>query len=277
MADQPSRTGATSPQTVPLPGPVLDALSVPGINPARFGAVIEAFRQLPIEGQVELANRLIGARGQYLAHRMYDCDPEAAQGVCRKRLGEIGKAADKLVRLLHRHKAAPQPWNLHPAITLALPQLYRIAADNHPNQVRDPPQWLSLLEAMLTDLTQVGANPEAIFSLQFPKTRGGKRRQGRTAATDLTHQLIDIYCDLRARFPKSGPAPAFGSPLVTYVRAGLAFTVSMPPEMMGPDGKRYRLKEATFLKTDLAKDSAITDRAIRGIFDRRNSQTKGNS
>jgi hypothetical protein len=274
MADQPSKTEANSPKAEPLPGPLLDALSYPGIDLTKFAAVIEAFGPLPIDGQVELATRLIGARGQYLAHRMYDCDTELAQAVLRKRLGSIGKAADKLVRLLHRHEAAPQPWNLHPAITLALPQLCRVAAGNHPNHVWDPPQGLSLLEAMLTDLAQVGADPQAIFPSRFPKTRGGERRQGRTAATDLLDQLIEIYVDLRARFPKGGPAPGFGPRLVTFVRASRAFAVSAPPEMMGPDGKRYQLREAMFLKTDLVKDSTITDDAIRGVFDRRNPQTK---
>lgn len=276
MAGRPSKTGATSPKTVPLPGPVLDALSYPGIDITWFGAVIEAFGRLPIYGQVELASRLIDARGQYIAHRMSDSDGELAQGVCQRRLGQIGKAAEKLARLLHRHKAAPQPWNLHPAITLALPRLCRVAAENHPNQIWDPPQGLSLLEAMLIDLAQVGADPEAVFPSQFPKTRGGERRQGPTAATALVHQLIEIYDDMRARFPRSGPSPAFGPRLKKFVRAGLAFTVSMPPEMSDSEGMRRQLKEVTFLEPDLPENSRITDSAIRGVFDRRNPQTKVN-
>jgi hypothetical protein len=197
--------------------------------------------------------------------------------VVRKRLRAISKAAGRLLRLLHRHKAAPQPENLHPGITLALPHLCRVASEQHPNQVWDPPQGLSLLGAMLTDLAQVGADSDAIFPSQFPKTQGGERRQGRTAATDLVHQLIEIYDDMRARFPKSGPALAFGPQIIKFVRAGLAFTVNMPPEMMASDGKRYQLKEAMFLEADLTKDSRVTNSAIRGIFDRRNSQTKVNS
>jgi hypothetical protein len=41
-----------------LPGPVLGALSAPGTDPTRFGAVIKAFGTLPTDGQDELANRL---------------------------------------------------------------------------------------------------------------------------------------------------------------------------------------------------------------------------
>jgi hypothetical protein len=54
---------AMNTQVLSLPDPVLVALSIPGNpDPARFGAVIEAFGPLPIDGQVELVNRLIEAR-----------------------------------------------------------------------------------------------------------------------------------------------------------------------------------------------------------------------
>ncbi len=257
-----------------LPDPVLVALSIPGIDRSRFGAVIEAFGPLPIDDQVELANRLIGARGQYLVHRMFECDSEAAQGGRRKRLEAIGKAAGRLLRLLHRDGADPQPWNAHPAATLALPELCRVASEHRPKQVWDPPQGLSLLGAMLADLAKVGDQTEVIFPSPFPKTRGGERRQGRTASADLVHRLIDIYDDVRARFPRSGPAPAFGRPLLQFVRAGLAFAVSPPPEFTDSDGRCYRPWEANFLEADLPETSRITDDAIRGIFDRRRPQTK---
>jgi hypothetical protein len=272
MSDQPSDNRATNAQTLSLPDSVLVALSVARINPARFDAVIEAFGALPSDGQVELVNRLIGARGEYLSHRMWRCDTGTRPGAHRRRLNEIGTTAGRLLRLLHRDRADPQPWNLHPAATLALPQLCRIASEHRPNQIWDPPQGLSLLGAMLTDLAKVGAQADAVFEASFPKTHGGERRQGHEPATGLVHRLMEVYEDMRARFPDSGPALAFGRPLLQFVRAALTFAVTAPPEITDSDGRRYRSFEVNFLESDLP--SRITDDAIRGILDRRRPQTK---
>src|SRR5271155_657605 len=70
MSDQPPDDRDINAPAFALPGPVVIALSIPGIAPARFWAVLRAFGPLSINGQVELANRLIGARGQYLVHRI---------------------------------------------------------------------------------------------------------------------------------------------------------------------------------------------------------------
>jgi predicted RNase H-like HicB family nuclease len=260
-AGRPSNT-----QTSSLPGPVREVLSLPFIDGARFGAVIEALGTLPTEGQVDLVNRLINARGEYLAHRMSACDGESHQGVCRERLREIGSAAGRLLRLIHRDGSDAQPWNLHPAITLALPQLCRLAADRGPDQ-----SWvgaLGRLESMLADLEKVGIEAEAVFPRPFPKKHGGRRREGHNPATGLVERLIEIYENSRTRYPESGPVPAYGAPLIQFVRAGLAFAVSPPAEVTDSEGRRHQSSEVRYLETDLAKDSRITDNAIRGIFDR---------
>jgi hypothetical protein len=203
---------------------------------------------------------------------MWDCDSEAAQGVCRKRLDDIHKAAGQLRRLLHRDGVDPQPRNLHPAITLALPQLWRIASGHRANQIWDPPQGLSLLEAMLADLDEVGAQADAIFEAPFPKTHGGIRRAGHNPKTGLVEQLIEIYGAMRAQYPESGPSAAFGKPLVKFVRAGLAFAVSY--QTVSWDGTDRPSFEAAFIEADLPEPTRITDAAIRGAFQRWRTQTK---
>jgi hypothetical protein len=270
MPDQPSDNHATNAQPFALPDPVLIALSIPGIDSARFGAVIEAFGPLPIDGQVEFANRLIFARGQYLVHRMSDCDSEAAQGVRRKRLEDIGKVAGRLLRLLHRDGADPQPWNLHPSVTLALPPLCRVASEHRPKQVWDPPQGLSLLGVMLADIAEVGTQAEAIFQARFSKKHGGRRREGITPATGLVERLIEIYGAMRAQYPESGPPPRFDKRLVKFVRAGLAFAISTRTVWL--DGRPSF--EAAFMEADLALPTRVTDNAIRGAFWRRRTQIK---
>jgi hypothetical protein len=249
-----------------LPDPVLAALSIPGIDTARFGTIVEAFGPLPTEGQVELANRLIFSRSQYVVHRMWVCDGERQQGVRRKRLNEIGSVAGRLLRLLHRDGLDPQPWNLHPAITLSLPHLCQLAAEHGPDQIWN--RGLSRLAVMLADLARVGAQAETVFPRQFPKKHGGRRRESPNPATGLVERLIEIYEDMRARYPESGPAPAYGTPLIEFVRAGLAFAVSPPPESIDSAGRCWQLTEVRFLETDLPKETRTTDNAIRGVFDR---------
>jgi hypothetical protein len=272
MPDQPSDNRAVSAQAPSLPDPVLVELSRARIDATRFVAVIDAFGPLPSDGQVELVNRLIGARGEYISHRMWKCDTGMRPGVRRKRLNEIGTTAGRLLRLLHRDGADPQPWNLHPAATLALPRLCRIASEHRPNQIWDPPQGLSLLGAMLADLAEVGAQADAVFEAPSPKAHGGERRQGHEPTTGLVHRLIEVYEGMRVRFPDSGPALAFGRPLLQFVRAALTFAVTAPREITDSDGRRYRSFEVNFLETDLP--SRITDDAIRGILDRRRPRTK---
>ena len=273
MPDQPSTNGAVSVLAPSLPDPVLIELSRAGIDAARFGAVIEAFGPLPSDGLVELVNRLIGARAEYLSQRRWKCDTGTRPGARRKRLKEIGTTAGRLLRLLHRDGADPQPWNLHPAATLALPQLCRIASEHRPDQIWDPPQGLSLLGAMLADLAKVGAQADVVFEAPFPRAHGGERRQGHEPATGLVHRLIEVYEDMRSRFPDSGPRPAFGDPLLRFVRAGLAFAVST--RTIYVDGEYRQPFEAAFMEVDLPMPTRVTDDAIRGLWARRNSQTKG--
>ncbi len=266
MPDQSSADWVSSAQTSSLPGPVLEALSLPFIDAARFGAVIEALGTLPTEEQVDLVNRLINARGEYLAHRMWVCDRESQQGVRRERLNEIGSAAGRLLRLLHRDGAKPESWNLHPAITLALPHLCQLAAERDQDQSWD--RALSQIEVLLADLEKVGLKSETVFPRPFPKKHGGPRREGHKPETGLVERLIEIYENIRARYPESGPVPAYGAPLIQFLRAGLAFAVSVPPESIDSNGRRWQLTEVRFLETDLPKETRVTDNAIRGIWDR---------
>jgi hypothetical protein len=272
MPDQPTDNLPENAQALSLPDPVLVELSRARIDPAPFCAVIDAFGSLPSDGQIELVNRLIKARGQYLCHRMFECDAATRQGVLRSRLKDIGSTADRLRRLLLRAVPNPQPWNLHPAATLALPQLCRTASEHRPNQIWNPPQGLSLLGVMLADLAEVGAQAEAIFPARFPKKHGGTRREGPNSAAGLVDQLIEIYGTMRTRYPESGPPPGFGKSLVKFVRAGLNFAISARTIWLGGTGRPSF--ETAFIEADLPKPTRVTDNAIRGAFQRRHTQTK---
>jgi hypothetical protein len=81
-----------------LPGPVVEVLSIFGIDVARFEAVLEAFGTLPDDGQIDLANQLIHARRQYVIDRREECDPERRQGKLHKHLEKTSKDAGRLLR-----------------------------------------------------------------------------------------------------------------------------------------------------------------------------------
>jgi hypothetical protein len=125
---------------------------------------------------------------------------------------------------------------------------------------------------MLTDLAEAGAQADAEFDTRLPRTHGGPRREGHTPASGLIDRLIELYVDLRTRFPESGPQPAFGNPLLQFVRAGLAFAVGTRTIFL--DGKCLQPSEAAYMEADLPKPTRVTDDAIRAAFQRRRTQTK---
>jgi hypothetical protein len=263
----------TDEHALSLPSAVRHALYTSGVDADRFEAVIEAFGPLPIEGRVELAQRVLDARSQYLAHRMWVCDKDNRPAVLRSRLNDIGCAANHLLRLLHRDDREPQPWNAHPAAALALPHLCRASSAQSPRQVWDPPQGLRLLGDMLADLAKAGAQADEIFPARFEKKRGCERRKGPTPATALVERLIDIYATMRAQYPQSGDPPSFGASLIKYVRVGLTFATSSRPVWV--DGIWRPSFEAAYMEHDLPKPSRLTNAAIRGVLQRLwSAQTK---
>jgi hypothetical protein len=139
----------------PLPAAVLEALSYPGIDAFLFPAVLAAFGSLPVDGQMWLANELIGERLQYLIHLKAAHDRESTLAACQKQLKQFGAAAAALRKSLHRAGTDHQPWNRHPAIDRALPHLFRIAAKRRPNQIWDG--GLTLFDAMLAVAIEAGA------------------------------------------------------------------------------------------------------------------------
>jgi hypothetical protein len=256
----------------PLPEQVASALSIPGIDPARFRDVLQSFGPIPDEGQLQLANRLIEAREQYLYYRMSWSFDTTRPSHLRDRLRAIGSASEQLRRLLHHDGADPAPWNTHHVITGALPELCRIAIERRPNQIWDPPQGVSLLSEMLADLLEAGARAEAIYPTQYSKRHGGDRKQGSSdPVANLVERLIDIYAELRELYLGSGPRPAVGKPLIQFVRAGLTFAVSTRKL---PDGTKQPSFEAAFIDPDLPKKTRITDDAIKAVFQRRAARIK---
>ena len=73
---------------------------------------------------------------------------------------------------------------------------------------------------MLANLAKVAAQADAIFEAPFPKTHGGERREGHEPATGLVYRLIEVYEDLHARFPDSGPPVGLWQALASIRSSG---------------------------------------------------------
>lgn len=263
MSDQFSNKTTIDGKAISLPDPVLQWLSIEGIDPARFLDLVQAFGRLPDEGQVQLANGVNEARSQYVNHRISLAHDTTRPSNQRDRLRDIGSAAERLLRLLHRDGADPAPWTTHHAVTGALPQLCRISSQCRQDAIWDPPQGLSLLSAMLADLTALGTQAEAIYPVANRQKRGGNRRLNADPRSELVRRLIELYEALRKQYPETGPAPAFSAPLIQFVRAGLTFAIS---RRKFPDGMDLQSSEAAFI--DRALPKLITDDAIRGVYQR---------
>jgi hypothetical protein len=226
-------------------------------------AAIEAFGPLRVDGQVALTDQLIGARAQYVAHRISVWDKAGGEGVRLKRLKEFCSLAVKMRRLFYRDGTEFCTSNIDPAFDFALPDLCRIGSERGSSQIWD--HNFTLLRAALADLSKLG---DRARERQFRKTHGGKRREGRSPKNDLIARLIDIYADLRRQNPDSGPAVAFNAQLKRFVRAGLAFTVSLPAAYTDTDGKPFLPHPASFLEADLHLPKRTSDRVIEGVFNR---------
>ena len=78
---------------------------------------------------------------------------------------------------------------------------------------------LNLVTMTLAVLAEATSRVRAEARAAVNPGRGGARRKGRTPSSAIALNLIALYCDMRARYPDSGPAPGYsrGGPLSRFV------------------------------------------------------------
>jgi hypothetical protein len=156
-----------------------------------------------------------------------------------EQLDDICKSAKQLLKSMGIEDS--EAVGLDPGVALArlhytaqfwLPvALYKAALDRRPTTAtlaaRDRVTYLvSLLSDLVlaADRSKARALEQSVRGTR--RDRGGIARSGPTPKGRLLHDLFSTYAKLRHEYPTSGPRPAFGQPLVAFVRAGLALTVS---------------------------------------------------
>jgi hypothetical protein len=92
---------------------------------------------------------------------------------------------------------------------------------------------LNLVRMTLTMLAEAASRARAQAAATVSPGRGGARRRGRTPASLLALDLIAIYCELRQRYPDSGPAPGYSpsGPLPRFVLAVFTMLVRNDPQL----------------------------------------------
>src|SRR5262245_926834 len=270
-----------------LPALVLIELRRCQIPPESFAAMLDAFGELPEEGQYDLAVRTISASTIYELRKLVEPQfplPHEHQS----RLKRISTSAKRLFALLGINdaksvargvyprgeiridKATTPPTvtivpaelpqvTIHPTATLLLAWLYRVAVDRRPATANvGAHERLTSLILLLSDLVEA-AERCSLEEGGYRRGRGGDRRAGQiTAEVEFMQALMESYAALRSSFPNSGPQPAFDERLRKFVRSGLMLVVSA----------------SRFVDSHLPKPTRITDAAIRGAFNRWRAQTK---
>jgi hypothetical protein len=108
---------------------------------------------------------------------------------------------------------------LPPGLGLLLPELQRVAIERRASvATMGAFQRGMTLLLLLSDLVETAGR----LSRELPGGRRGKPKGQPGAVAQLVHEIIGIYASVRRYHPGSGPKPAFGGPLVRFVRASLA-------------------------------------------------------
>jgi hypothetical protein len=239
---------------------------------ADFEKVLLAFGDLSEGGQHELATRLIRASGVYRLRISITEQGFPNEHQTWEQLKGISVSAKRLLKLL----GITDPKSVAKAVTLAdlgsikfhpvtttsiLTGLYRVAVERRPQIEVDAWDRLKELLVLLSDLVAITAHVE-----DAPKKPKGKGAKG-----ELIDELIEIYDELRRRFPDSGPKPGFGGPLIRFIRACLQFAISTVV-VTGSNGAKHQLDQWAVgpkVSPDRIVDVGdVSDGAIRGAFNR---------
>ncbi len=240
---------------------------------AEFEKVLLAFGDLPEGGQRELATRLIRASGIYRLRISVEERGFPSEHQKWEQLKSISGSAKRLLKLLVIGKPKDLALGVVPVLSLPLhsvtttdlvTRLYRVAVERRPQIEVDAWDRLKELLVLLSDLVAITAHVE--------DTR--KKQKGKGAKGELLYEIIEIYAELRRRFPDSGPKPGFGGPMNRFIRACLQFAISTVVITHSNGAKRQLDQWAVGPKVspdriidvsgEVTKD--VSDDVIRGAF-----------
>jgi hypothetical protein len=92
---------------------------------------------------------------------------------------------------------------------------------------------LNLIRMMLIMLEDGASRAREEAYAAVTPGRGGARRKGRTPSSAFALDLIALYCEIRRRYPGSGPVPGYspGGPLPRFISAVFAAVREHNPDL----------------------------------------------
>jgi hypothetical protein len=92
---------------------------------------------------------------------------------------------------------------------------------------------LNLVRMALTVLAKGASQARTKALAAVSPGRGGARRKGPTSSSAFARDLVALYCEMRRRYPSSGPVPGYsrGGPLARFVLTVFAALRERDPEL----------------------------------------------
>jgi hypothetical protein len=247
-----------------LPPRVLRELGRGQIPPEPFAAMLDAFGELPEQGQYDLAVRIINSLKIYELRKLVEKQQFPLPYQQKTRLTRIGASGRHMLALLGIEEAESiqkgvRRGSIQPTVpTSLLLRLYDVGVERRPTATASAEERMTTLLILLSDLVEAAKRCALETGTQYRPGRGGSRREGQiTAEVQLVQAFIASYAELCNRFRNSGPPPAGDKSLRKFVRSGLKL-VAFASHVIGSGLPRR-----------------ITDDAIRAAFDRwRRAQSK---
>jgi hypothetical protein len=195
-----------------------------GFSREQANAIFDAFGLLNDEGKAFLLWEVRWVIRIYRAERAYE---KEAQRI-RERDDKIVRRAKELLALLDdRISSGADPW----AYMVQVPPASIRARKGTANRTEGasatpfaPPESEEIIQrkAEFREVLELLAHQLDDWPRQPVAQHGGDRRSVTSTPTALTRNLIEIYVACRTRWPDSGPKPAFGGPLMRFLRASIA-------------------------------------------------------
>jgi hypothetical protein len=187
---------------------------------SRFPRVVEQIdpeRELPQHELAWIADQLIGMGSAYELRIGAEASTlEPAREIERLRTMETAVAS--FFEALGTETIPSQHGGLPAPLGMLLPDVVNVAAIDGPTVLRNTRIMLRILWAV----GKAAGRAADMAAYNSPaRGHGGARRDRPAPITDLVHRLLDVYANIRERFPNSGPKPGFGGPLIRFIRASL--------------------------------------------------------
>jgi hypothetical protein len=251
-----------------------------GFDPDLIEVALNTFGPLPRMAENKFVLSMWRAAASYRARTMFEQLPVRSEEL--KHLREIVTAARVLLNRLGIDdplSVSVDPFLKYSALRSCVPnlmlQMEVVARERRPaSATLDHRKRLAALLLLLSDLIEATLRHEKMIAIRRDperSNRGGRRRQGPSAAGQLIQDMIELYAMMRTRYPKDGIIVACDESLRNFIRAALELAVT-PCSFTGSKGEKWEPVDMACVDHKLHK--CTSDSAIRGAFQRAQIRAK---